>query len=114
MSVSTGLVLAARLSENSTATVAVIEAGDDGAAVINKILAPAQAYFAGIASLDSPYDWHYETASQSGLDDREIYWPRLFVFQSCSLDVTEDRCIFQGKSSRRVLRCQRSVFLARE
>ncbi|KAL8277589.1 hypothetical protein RQP46_010021 [Phenoliferia psychrophenolica] len=71
-----GLVLAARLTENSTATVAVIEAGNDGAAVIDKILAPAQAYFAGIATLTSEYDWHYETTNQSGLNEREIFWPR--------------------------------------
>ncbi|KAM0751735.1 alcohol oxidase [Meredithblackwellia eburnea MCA 4105] len=71
-----GLVLAGRLSENSSATVAVIEAGTDGSAVSEQILAPAQAYFGGIASKTSAYDWHYDTTAQSELNDREIYWPR--------------------------------------
>ncbi|GAA5873248.1 hypothetical protein JCM1840_000006 [Sporobolomyces johnsonii] len=71
-----GLVIANRLSENSSITVAVIEAGTDGSAVEDSILAPAQAYFSGIANMDSPYDWQYETVSQSELDNREIYWPR--------------------------------------
>ncbi|KAK4705020.1 hypothetical protein P7C70_g1189, partial [Phenoliferia sp. Uapishka_3] len=71
-----GLVLAARLSENSSATVAVVEAGGDGSDVLTKILAPAEAYFSGIATKTSPEDWHFDTTVQSELNDREIYWPR--------------------------------------
>jgi choline dehydrogenase len=91
------LVLAARLSANESLTVAVIEAGLDGSAVETDILAPAQvsrrcevvaplssltflnraqAYFDGIASMTSDYDYHYNTETQSGLDNRAIYWPR--------------------------------------
>lgn len=42
-----GLVLAARLSEDSSVTVAVIEAGLSGDAVLDQVLPPAQAYFGG-------------------------------------------------------------------
>jgi choline dehydrogenase len=71
-----GLVIANRLSENSSITVAVLEAGTDGSAVEDSILNPAQAYLAGIANLDSDYDWHYQTTNQSELNNRQIYWPR--------------------------------------
>ncbi|GAA5959711.1 hypothetical protein JCM21900_001400 [Sporobolomyces salmonicolor] len=71
-----GLVIANRLSENSSITVAVIEAGTNGSAVEDSILAPAQAYFSGIANINSPYDWQYDTVNQSELNNREIYWPR--------------------------------------
>ena len=36
-----GLALAGRLSESTNTTVAVIEAGDDGSAVMERILVPA-------------------------------------------------------------------------
>ncbi|GAA5862628.1 hypothetical protein JCM3774_001083 [Rhodotorula dairenensis] len=71
-----GLVMASRLSENSTVTVAVIEAGTTGEEVEDKILPPAIAYFGGIANADSPYDWQYDTVAQSELDNRNIFWPR--------------------------------------
>ncbi|KAK4051869.1 hypothetical protein OIV83_002574 [Microbotryomycetes sp. JL201] len=71
-----GLTIAGRLVENnSTVTVAVIEAGSDGSEVENDILAPAQAYFDGIANQNSPYDWGYSTSPQAGLN-RSDYWPR--------------------------------------
>ncbi|KAK4058384.1 hypothetical protein OIO90_000542 [Microbotryomycetes sp. JL221] len=71
-----GLAVARRLVENnSTVTVAVIEAGTDGSAVETDILAPAQAYFDGIANEDSEYDWGYNTVTQPGLN-RTNYWPR--------------------------------------
>lgn len=54
----------------------MIEAGTDGSEVQDSILAPAQAYLAGIANLNSDYDWHYQTTPQSNLNDREIFWPR--------------------------------------
>ncbi|GAA5924466.1 hypothetical protein JCM10213_004584 [Rhodosporidiobolus nylandii] len=71
-----GLVAASRLTENSSVTVAVIEAGTDGSDVEDKVLAPAMAYFGGIANADSPYDWQYSTEAQSNLNNREIFWPR--------------------------------------
>ncbi|GAA5855847.1 hypothetical protein JCM8547_000383 [Rhodosporidiobolus lusitaniae] len=71
-----GLVIATRLSENSSVSVAVIEAGSDGSAVEDKVLAPAMAYFGGIANVDSEYDWQYTTEPQSTLNDRSIFWPR--------------------------------------
>jgi choline dehydrogenase len=48
------LALAARLSEDATKRVAVIEAGLDGSAVQDKILAPAAAYFGGSTSILFP------------------------------------------------------------
>ncbi|BGP54267.1 hypothetical protein JCM8202v2_001844 [Rhodotorula sphaerocarpa] len=71
-----GLVMAARLSENSSTTVAVIEAGQTGDEVEDKILPPAVAYFGGLANENSPYDWQYMTTNQTELDDRQIFWPR--------------------------------------
>ncbi|GAA6053831.1 hypothetical protein JCM3770_004740 [Rhodotorula araucariae] len=71
-----GLVIASRLSENSSLTVAVIEAGTDGADVQDEVLAPAMAYFGGIANADSPYDWQYSTEPQAGLNGRSVFWPR--------------------------------------
>ncbi|POY72705.1 hypothetical protein BMF94_4535 [Rhodotorula taiwanensis] len=71
-----GLVMASRLSENSSVTVAVIEAGSTGDEVADKILAPAMAYFGGLANPTSPYDWGYQTTNQSELDARQIFWPR--------------------------------------
>jgi hypothetical protein len=35
-----------------------------------------KAYFDGIASKGSPYDWSYSTVAQTNLADREIFWPR--------------------------------------
>ncbi|GAA5974228.1 hypothetical protein JCM11641_003339 [Rhodosporidiobolus odoratus] len=71
-----GLVIASRLTENSSVTVAVIEAGTDGSEVEDKLLAPAMAYTAGLANVDSDYDWKYNTEPQPNLGDRAIYWPR--------------------------------------
>ena len=75
----------------------MLEAGNDGSQVIDDILAPAQvrkthfeaipteeiktlqAYFDGIASADSDFDWQYNTVAQTNLADREIFWPRSVV-----------------------------------
>ncbi|KAG8828463.1 hypothetical protein FRC17_007521 [Serendipita sp. 399] len=54
-----GLVLANRLSEDSNRTVAVIEAGNDGEAVMERILVPALTYLNGVAVPNSEYDWGY-------------------------------------------------------
>ncbi|GAA5982892.1 hypothetical protein JCM5350_001544 [Sporobolomyces pararoseus] len=73
-----GLVIANRLSANSSVTVAVIEAGTQPTDTTTQdaLLAPAQAYLAGIANMDSDYDWHYQTTAQSNLNNRQVYWPR--------------------------------------
>ncbi|GAA5976406.1 hypothetical protein JCM10908_005488 [Rhodotorula pacifica] len=71
-----GLVMASRLSENSSVTVAVIEAGTTGAEVEDKILPPAVAYYGGLANQNSAYDWQYLTVPQSELAGRNIFWPR--------------------------------------
>lgn len=68
--------MASRLSENSSITVAVIEAGSTGDEVDDKILPPAIAYYGGIANQDSDYDWQLETTAQAQLDNRNIFWPR--------------------------------------
>lgn len=68
--------MASRLSQNSSITVAVIEAGSTGEEVEDKILPPAIAYFGGIANANSPYDWQYDTVPQSELNNRNIFWPR--------------------------------------
>lgn len=67
---SAGCALAARLSEDASVTVALLEAGgpDDK----NEIHVPAA--FAQL--FKTPYDWDFSTAKQAELDGRELYWPR--------------------------------------
>lgn len=70
-----GLAIAARLAEDSDITVAVIEGGGTGDEVMERILAPASAYYIGIAGPTSEYDWHYYTSNQTSLG-RPVFWPR--------------------------------------
>ncbi|KAJ8078017.1 hypothetical protein PM082_000219 [Marasmius tenuissimus] len=69
-----GLTLASRLSEDSNTTVLVIEAGDSGKDVQEKISTPANTYFDSLTK--SEYDWSYPTTSQAHLGDRAVTWPR--------------------------------------
>ncbi|KAI0091378.1 GMC oxidoreductase [Irpex rosettiformis] len=69
-----GLVLAARLSEDSNHTVLCLEAGDSGDAVKDSVDTPANAYYQSL--LGSSYDWGYTTTAQSGANGRTISWPR--------------------------------------
>ncbi|KAL4246796.1 GMC oxidoreductase family protein [Abortiporus biennis] len=69
-----GLVLAARLSEDSNHTVLVLEAGDTGDAVKSSIDNPANAYYQSL--LGSSYDWHYTTVPQTHAANRAIAWAR--------------------------------------
>ncbi|KAF8891890.1 GMC oxidoreductase [Mucidula mucida] len=65
-----GLVLAARLSEDSTKTVLVLEAGHSGDDVIFPTTLTSTLFTA------SEYDYAYSTASQSNMNGRSLSWPR--------------------------------------
>lgn len=69
-----GLVLAARLSEDSNHTVLVLEAGASGDNVADKINTPDNAYFSSL--LGSSYDWAYSTVAQTNAGNRAMSWPR--------------------------------------
>ncbi|KAG9222139.1 hypothetical protein CCMSSC00406_0009590 [Pleurotus cornucopiae] len=69
-----GLVLAARLSEDSNHTVLVLEAGDTGDAIRNDIDVPAFAYYK--SKMGSSYDYGFQTVPQANLGGRAISWPR--------------------------------------
>ncbi|KAF9258842.1 alcohol oxidase [Marasmius fiardii PR-910] len=69
-----GLALASRLSEDSNTTVLVIEAGDSGEAVQDKISIPSSTYFNSLTKSD--YDWSYTTSSQANLGGSTVTWPR--------------------------------------
>ncbi|MCW2943228.1 MAG: Choline dehydrogenase [Actinomycetia bacterium] len=67
---SAGCVLAARLTEDPSVKVALVEAGtaDDK----TEIHIPA----AFPKLFKTPYDWNYSTSKQAELENRELYWPR--------------------------------------
>ncbi|MEC4015189.1 GMC family oxidoreductase [Streptomyces sp. H27-D2] len=67
---SAGCVLAARLSEDPTVRVALVEAGGRDRKPEVRIPAAFPKLF------KTPYDWDFTTTAQPGLDDRELYWPR--------------------------------------
>ncbi|KAF8075295.1 hypothetical protein FPV67DRAFT_627841 [Lyophyllum atratum] len=69
-----GLVLAARLTENERTTVLVLEAGDSGDAVADRINTPSGAYYASL--LYTPNDWQYKTIAQPTAANRMFDWPR--------------------------------------
>ena len=75
-----GLTLAARLSEDSTTRVAVIEAGSLYE-VTNPLLSSTPAgdvIFAGASPLDTNplVDWDFLTTPQAGANDRVVHYPR--------------------------------------
>ncbi|WP_156727212.1 GMC family oxidoreductase [Streptomyces apocyni] len=68
---SAGCVLAARLSEDPSVTVALVEAGDSGddeRSIQVPWLAPTL--------MGSAYDWAFSTTAQPGLGGREVFYPR--------------------------------------
>ncbi|MFJ8311352.1 MULTISPECIES: GMC family oxidoreductase [unclassified Streptomyces] len=67
---SAGCVLAARLSEDPTVRVALVESGPPDRKAEIRIPAAFPKLF------KSPYDWDFTTAKQEGLGGRELYWPR--------------------------------------
>ncbi|KAF8959585.1 hypothetical protein BDZ97DRAFT_1666899 [Flammula alnicola] len=70
-----GLVVAARLSDNSSNTVLVLEAGPSGDAVAAQINTPAETYFDSLLNAD-PYDWLYKTVPQANAGNRVMVQPR--------------------------------------
>ncbi|GIH08443.1 putative GMC-type oxidoreductase [Rhizocola hellebori] len=65
-----GCVLAHRLSADPAVRVALLEAGGPDKAQEIRIPAAFSKLFT------TAYDWNYRTSKQSGLGDRELYWPR--------------------------------------
>ncbi|KZT21546.1 GMC oxidoreductase [Neolentinus lepideus HHB14362 ss-1] len=69
-----GLVLAARLSEDTNTSVLVLEAGDSGDAVVNQINVPGNAYYQSLENTE--YDWNYTTVQQTNANNRALPWAR--------------------------------------
>ncbi|CAE7146931.1 unnamed protein product [Rhizoctonia solani] len=69
-----GLAIAARLSEYSNTTVAVIEAGGDGSAHADNINVPGYSYLHGLTGTDA--DWSYDITAQPSAGGRSTKWPR--------------------------------------
>ncbi len=67
---SAGAALAARLSEDPSVSVLLLEAGGPDKALELHVPAAFSKLFRG------PYDWNYDTVPQPALEDRAIYWPR--------------------------------------
>lgn len=67
---SAGAALAARLSEDPTVTVLLLEAGAPDRALELHVPAAFSKLFRG------NYDWNYDTTPQPALNGRRVYWPR--------------------------------------
>ncbi|MCX6501429.1 MAG: GMC family oxidoreductase N-terminal domain-containing protein [Microbacterium sp.] len=67
---SAGAALAARLSEDPSTTVLLLEAGGPDRALELHVPAAFSRLFRG------PYDWNYDTVPQPQLDGRTVFWPR--------------------------------------
>src|SRR6201996_3045989 len=75
---SAGCVLAARLSEDPSVSVALIEAGaPDTAEEIHLPVAWSELF-------KGPYDWDLDSEPEPGLNSRRIYLPRGKVLGGCS------------------------------
>ena len=74
---SAGAVLAARLTEDPTTTVLLLEAG--GPAESDHISVPAA--FPNL--FKTRWDWNYQTTEQKQLG-RRAYWPRMKALGGCS------------------------------
>ncbi|MBL9016513.1 MAG: GMC family oxidoreductase N-terminal domain-containing protein [Myxococcales bacterium] len=75
---SAGCVLAARLSEDPTCRVLLLEAGGADRAKEIKIPAAFPKLF------KTKHDWNYSTAPESTLANRELFWPRAKMIGGCS------------------------------
>ncbi|KAL0578857.1 hypothetical protein V5O48_003137 [Marasmius crinis-equi] len=69
-----GLTLAARLTEDSSTTVLVIEAGDNGDGIRSRIDTPSSTYLDSITG--TQWDWQYSTLPDAATGNRTIFWPR--------------------------------------
>ena len=70
---SAGCVLAARLSEDPSVTVCLIEAGSEGRDVLVRTPIGAAAYMRGLFGVRN---WAFQTVPQPGLNGRRGYQPR--------------------------------------
>ncbi|SEL70017.1 GMC family oxidoreductase [Rhodococcus maanshanensis] len=75
---SAGCVLAARLTEDPSVSVLLLEAGGEDDADEIKIPAAFPALF------KTKWDWNYETTPQKHMDDRRAFWPRMKALGGCS------------------------------
>lgn len=75
---SAGAVLAARLTEDPSTTVFLVEAG--GAPEIDEVSIPAG--FVGL--VQTKWDWGYKTTEQKQLHGRRTPWPRMKSLGGCS------------------------------
>ncbi|MGW4059301.1 GMC family oxidoreductase [Amycolatopsis sp. NPDC004747] len=75
---SAGCVLAARLTDDPSVSVLLLEAGPPDQA--DEIKIPAA--FANL--FKTRWDWNYETVPQKHLGDRRAFWPRMKAFGGCS------------------------------
>ncbi|MDQ1849792.1 GMC family oxidoreductase N-terminal domain-containing protein [Gemmobacter fulvus] len=83
---SAGCVLAARLSEDETASVLLIEGGQgDTPGMVSTPLRTIEIW-------QSEYDWGYSTVPQRHCQGRQIYWPRGKVIGGSSGDERHDLC----------------------
>lgn len=69
-----GLTLAGRLSEDSSKSVAVIEAGNSGYEDDEKFTVPAANLYD--SSVGTQYDWQWRTTPQNYMNGRRASWPR--------------------------------------
>ena len=67
---SAGAAVAARLSEDASVSVLLLEAGGPDTALELHVPAAFSKLFRG------PYDWNYDTVAQERLEGRTVYWPR--------------------------------------
>ena len=75
---SAGAVVAARLTEDPSVSVLLLEAG--GPADADEVSIPAA--FANL--FKTRWDWNYQTAEQKQLQSRRAYWPRMKSLGGCS------------------------------
>ncbi|KZW02210.1 putative glucose-methanol-choline oxidoreductase [Exidia glandulosa HHB12029] len=69
-----GLVLGARLSEDSNHTVLVLESGGTGDDLRDRIDTPGYTYYQSL--WPTALNWAFQTTPQAGAGDRQLVWPR--------------------------------------
>lgn len=76
---SAGAVMAARLSEDPSCTVLLLEAGGESH-TLDEVNIPAA--FTGL--FKTRWDWNYSTTPQKQLNDQRVFWPRMKALGGCS------------------------------